>query len=162
MKRTIIVALAATAIGIGTATVLLRPLSAAPEARFATLAGESFSTSDLRGKVVLVNFWATSCASCVKEMPRMVETWRKYAPRGYEMVAVAMSHDHPNQVAEFAQRRGLPFKVALDMSGEIARQFGGVRVTPTSFLVDRQGRVVQRYVGEPNWAEFHALIERTL
>lgn len=162
MNRNIIVALAAAAIGIVAATLLLRPSSAAPEARFATLAGERFSTSDLRGKVVLVNFWATSCVSCVKEMPRMVETWRKYAPRGYEMVAVAMSYDHPNQVADFAQRRGLPFKVALDTSGEIARQFGGVRVTPTSFLVDRQGRVVQRYVGEPDWAEFHALIERTL
>lgn len=92
----------------------------------------------------------------------MVETWRKYAPRGYEMVAVAMSYDHPNRVAEFAQLRGLPFKVALDTSGEIARQFGGVRITPMSFLVDREGRVVQRYVGEPDWAEFHALIERTL
>ena len=134
----------------------------APEVRFATLAGESFSTSELRGKVVLVNFWATSCVACVREMPKMVETYGMFAPRGYEMVAVAMSYDHPNRVAEFAQRRALPFKVALDSSGEIARQFGKVRITPTSFLLDRQGRVLMKVVGEPDWAEPHSMVEKSL
>ena len=92
----------------------------------------------------------------------MVQTYRKFAPRGYDMVAVAMSYDHPNQVAEFAQRRGLPFKVAIDGSGEVAKRFGNVRATPTSFLIDRRGRILKRYLGEPDWAEFHALLDKVL
>jgi peroxiredoxin len=134
----------------------------APEVRFAPLSGETFSTAQLRGKVVLVNFWATWCVTCVQEMPKMVETYRKFAPRGYEMVAVAVQSDAPSAVAEFTRRRELPFRVALDSSGEIAKSFGQVRITPTSYLIDRQGRIVKQFVGEPDWAEFHALIERTL
>jgi len=134
----------------------------APDVRFAPLSGDAFSTAQLRGKVVLVNFWATWCADCIREMPKMVETYRKFAPRGYEMVAVAVQSDPPSAVAEFAKRRELPFRVAIDASGEIAKSFGQVRITPSSYLIDRQGRIVKQFVGEPDWAEFHALIERTL
>jgi peroxiredoxin len=161
MKLKILVAVVALAAGIA-AAVAFSPRSAAPEVRFATLSGEQFSTSDLRGKVVLVNFWATWCADCIKEMPRMIDTYRKFAPRGYEMVAVAVQSDHPNAVAAFTQKRALPFKVALDGDGDIARQFGRVRLTPTSFLIDKNGRVLKEYVGEPDWAEFHALVEKAL
>jgi peroxiredoxin len=155
--------LAAVALGIAAAGAFaLTARPTAPEVRFAALSGEQFSTSDLRGKVVLVNFWATWCTTCVQEMPRMIDTYRKFAPRGYEMVAVAVQSDHPNSVADFAQRRALPFKVALDGDGDIARQFGRIRITPTSFLIDRNGRVLKEYVGEPDWAEFHALVEKAL
>jgi len=161
--RTIVVAFLALALGAAASFAVFRGgQDAAPEVRFATLSGKSFATSELRGKVVLVNFWATSCVVCVKEMPRMVETYKKYAPRGYEMVAVAMSYDHPNQVAEFARSRGLPFQVALDVDGSIAKSFGDIRVTPTTFVLDKQGRVLKRYLGEPDWAEFHNLLDKAL
>ena len=143
------------------AYVVLKPATA-PQVHFATLAGNTFATSDLRGKVVLVNFWATWCADCIKEMPKMIETHRKYAPRGYEVVAVAVQSDRPEQVAAFAQRRALPFKVALDTTGEVARSFGRVRVTPVSVLIDRHGRIVKRYVGEPDWAELHGTLDKLL
>ena len=161
MKAKILLAIVALGIA-GAVTFALVPRPAAPEARFTALSGENFSTSDLRGKVVLVNFWATWCTTCVQEMPKMIDTYRKFAPRGYEMVAVAVQSDHPNSVAAFAQKRALPFKVALDGNGDIARQFGRVRITPTSFLIDKQGRVLKEYVGEPDWAEFHALVEKAL
>jgi peroxiredoxin len=134
----------------------------APEVRFTSLSGETFSTSELRGKVVLVNFWATYCASCVQEMPRIVDTHYRFAPRGFETVAVAVRQDNPQSVVKFANRHKLPFKVALDSSGELAKEFGNVRVTPMSFLIDKQGRVLRRYVGEPNWSEIHQLLEREL
>ncbi|MGH8668452.1 MAG: TlpA disulfide reductase family protein [Burkholderiales bacterium] len=162
MKVKLIAGLAAVAMAVVAAAAFTQRSAAAPQVRFATLSGETLATSDLRGKVLLVNFWATSCVVCVREMPRMIETYKKFAPRGYEMIAVAMSYDHPNQVADFAQRRALPFKVALDGSGELARGFGDVRVTPTSFLIDRQGRILKRYLGEPDWGEFHALVEKAL
>jgi peroxiredoxin len=134
----------------------------APEVRYVSLLGQPFSTSDLRGKVVLVNFWATSCEVCVREMPMLTDTWRKFESRGYEMVAVAMSYDHPNLVADYVRRNQLPFRVALDLEGRAARQWGDIRATPTTFLVDRRGRIVKRYVGEPNATELRALIEKTL
>jgi peroxiredoxin len=134
----------------------------APRASFVALNGNNFTVADLRGKVVLVNFWATSCVTCVAEMPKLVEAWRQYAPRGYETVAVAMSYDHPNAVADFARRHALPFRVALDADGAVAAAFGHVSVTPTTYLLDRQGRIVTRYVGEPNWTEFRARVERAL
>ena len=147
---------------VAAAALALTRRDEAPQVRFATLSGESLSTADLRGRVLLVNFWATSCVVCVREMPRMTETYKKFAPRGYEMIAVAMSYDHPNQVADFARRSALPFKVAVDGTGEIARGFGNVRVTPTTFLIDRRGRIIKQYLGEPDWAQFHALVEKAL
>lgn len=162
MGKKLIVAVAALAIAAGAGVALLTRQTPAPEVRFVTLTGQNFATSDLRGKVVLVNFWATSCVACVEEIPKMVQAWHKFSPRGYEMVAVAMSYDHPNRVAEFTQKRALPFWIALDADGAVARGFGNVSVTPTTFLLDRRGRIVKHYVGEPDWNEFHALVERVL
>jgi peroxiredoxin len=124
--------------------------------------GETLSMQDLRGKVVLVNFWATWCADCLNEMPNLIDTHRKYAPRGYETIAVAVEKDDPNQVGHFAVRRALPFKIAHDNAGEVARSFKAPRVTPVSVLIDREGRIVRRYVGQPDWAELHATIEQAL
>jgi peroxiredoxin len=156
----LIAAFALVAIGAFTA-VLLRPAPTAPEARFATLGGQSLKTSDLRGKVLAVNFWATWCPDCVAEMPKMAETYRKYGPRGYEMIAVAIQ-DHPNRVADFTQKKALPFKVAIDDTGEISKRFGDIRLTPTTFLIDKKGRVIKRFVGEPQWQEFDRLVEKAL
>jgi len=134
----------------------------APEVTFVDLQGNKLNTQDLRGKVVMVNFWATSCTTCVKEMPQMVETYKKYKDRGLEFVAVAMSYDPPNYVLNFAQTRELPFKVALDTSGTLAKSFGDVQMTPTTFVIDKQGHIVKRYLGEPDWAGLHALLEQSL
>ena len=149
--------------GIGAAAwqLVLTPPQA-PQVEFRTLLGERFQTNDLRGKVVLVEFWATSCVTCVEEMPKVIQTYQKYRGQGFETVAVAMDYDPPNHVLNYATRNGLPFKVALDVSGDIARRFGNVRLTPTSFLIDRQGRIVKQYLGAPDQAQFHALVERQL
>jgi peroxiredoxin len=134
----------------------------APEVAFATISGDRITTADLRGKVVLVNFWATSCVTCVKEMPRLVETYRKHREQGFETIAVAMSYDPPNYVLHYAEKNALPFKVALDPLGAVAREFGDVQLTPTTFVVDRRGTIVKRYLGEPDFAELDALLEAKL
>jgi peroxiredoxin len=120
------------------------------------------STQSLRGKVVMVNFWATSCVTCVKEMPDMVATYNKYKAQGLEFVAVAMQYDRPDYVLNFAEQRKLPFTVALDSAGDIARQFGDVTLTPTTFLIDKQGRIIKTYVGAPDFGAVHKLIEKEL
>ena len=134
----------------------------APAATFTTLEGKSIVLADLRGKVVLVNFWATSCPGCIKEMPDMVETYKQYKDRGFEIVAVAMSYDPPNYVANFVQTRQLPFPVALDVNGEHARAFGNVQVTPTTFIIGKDGRILEQKLGELDFVRLRALLEREL
>ena len=134
----------------------------APESRFVLLDGQILNTADLKGKVTLVNFWATTCVTCVKEMPSIVATYNKYHGQGLETVAVAMAYDPPQWVANFAQTRQLPFKVALDNTGEVAKAWGDVKLTPTTYVVDKQGRIVKRYVGEPDFAALHQLLEQLL
>ena len=82
--------------------------------------------------------------------------------QGYEAIAVAMNYDPPNFVLNFAETRKLPFPVALDTKGDIARAFGDIRLTPTAFLIDKQGRIIKRYLGEYDVAEFHATVEKAL
>lgn len=134
----------------------------APDFSFTLLDGTKGSTRELRGKVVLLNFWATSCVSCVKEMPQLVDTHRKFRDRGFETLAVAMSYDPPAYVANFAQTRALPFGVVIDNTGAIAAGFGNVKLTPTTFLIDKRGAIVKRYVGEPDFAALHALVEKLI
>ncbi|KIG02349.1 TlpA disulfide reductase family protein [Caballeronia concitans] len=133
-----------------------------PDATFTLLSGQKVSTSgDLKGKVYLVNFWATSCETCMKEMPDMINTYNKFKGRGLEFVAVAMNYDAPMYVANYAQTRNLPFKVAMD-DGSAAKQFGNVQLTPTTFVVDKNGKILKRYVGEPTFAELDALLDKAL
>jgi len=134
----------------------------APASTFVLLDGSTLSTADLKGKVTLVNFWATTCVTCVKEMPALVATYNKFSSRNFETLAVAMSYDPPAWVLNFATTRQLPFKVALDNTGQIAQDWGDVKLTPTTYLVDRQGHIVKRYVGEPDFDALHKLIESLL
>ncbi|MDR2092009.1 MAG: TlpA family protein disulfide reductase [Azoarcus sp.] len=133
-----------------------------PALDLTTLQGERVDTAALRGKVVLINFWATSCSTCVAEMPKLVETHNKFAARGLETLAMAMSYDPEAQVRAYVEKNALPFKVALDSGDAVARGFGGVRLTPTTFLIDRQGRIVHKYLGEPDFPTLHALLEKLL
>jgi peroxiredoxin len=135
---------------------------AAPASRFLLLDGSTIDSSALQGKVTLVNFWATTCTSCVAEMPDLVRTHQKFQPRGFETIAVAMSYDPVEWVLNFSKTRQLPFRVALDHDGLLASSWGDVKLTPTTFLVDRQGRIVKRYVGPPDFAALHQLIEDLL
>jgi peroxiredoxin len=131
---------------------------AAPEVSYTLLDGSKASVESQRGKVLLVNFWATSCVPCVAEMPKLVATHRQFSDRGFETLAVAMSYDPPALVSQFAHSRALPFGVAIDNTGAIARAFGDVRLTPTTVVIDRQGREVRRFVGTPDFDTLHALI----
>jgi peroxiredoxin len=136
--------------------------TAAPDTTFVLLDGSKKTTADLKGKVTLVNFWATSCVTCVAEMPKMVSTFNEYHGKGYQHLAVAMSYDPPSYVVNYAQTRKLPFEVAIDNTGAVAKAWGEVQLTPTSYLVNKKGEIVKRYVGEPDFKELHALIEKLL
>jgi peroxiredoxin len=162
MKKVLIGVVAAAAIAGGAALLLGTGAGAAPASTFVLLDGSKKTTADFKGKVTLVNFWATSCVTCVAEMPEIVATHEKFKSRGYETVAVAMSYDPPSYVVNFTETRKLPFKVAIDNTGAVAKAWGDVQLTPTTFLVNKRGQIVKRYVGEPNFADLHRLIEKLL
>ncbi|WBY00298.1 TlpA disulfide reductase family protein [Ramlibacter tataouinensis] len=162
MKKALIGVVAAAVVAIGATVYLNTGTAAAPASTFVLLDGSKKTTEDLKGKVTLVNFWATSCTTCVAEMPHIVETHDKYKARGYDTLAVAMSYDPPSYVVNFAQTRKLPFSVAIDNTGAAARAWGDVQLTPTTFIVNKRGEIVKRYVGQPDFAELHQLIERLL
>jgi peroxiredoxin len=162
MKRVLYVAAAAALVATGVALYGGTGASAAPQTTFVMLDGSSKTTADLQGRVTLVNFWATSCTTCVAEMPRIVATQDKYGALGYDTMAVAMSYDPPSYVVNFAQTRKLPFQVAIDNTGSIAKAWGDVQLTPTTYVVNKRGEIVKRYIGEPNFTELHLLIEKLL
>ena len=153
---------AAAVIGVGAWVYSGAGQTAAPQSTFVLLDGSSKSTADLKGKVTLVNFWATSCTTCVAEMPEIIATYNKYNSKGFDTLAVAMSYDPPSYVVNFAETRKLPFQVAIDNTGKVAKAWGDVQLTPSTFIVNKRGEIVKTYVGAPNFPELHQLIEKLL
>ena len=134
----------------------------APSSTFVMLDGSKQTTADMKGRVTLVNFWATSCAPCITEMPKLISTYNTYKAQGFDTVAVAMRYDPPSYVVNYSESRKLPFKVVIDNTGEIAKAWGDVQLTPTTYLVNKRGEIVKHYVGEPDFATLHTLIEKLL
>lgn len=162
MKKQVVLGAIVAACLVAGGAFLVSDTKAAPASTFVLLDGSSKQTSDLKGRVTLVNFWATSCTTCVAEMPQMVQTYEKFKDKGFGTVAVAMAYDPPSYVVNFAQTRKLPFDVAIDNTGAVARSWGEVTLTPTSYLVNKRGDIVKRYVGPPDFDELHQLIEKLL
>lgn len=134
----------------------------APALSVTTLDGEQLSLAGLRGQPVLVTFWATDCPGCVKEIPHLIELHEDYGPDGLTILAIAMAYDPPNHVVAMREARDLPYRIALDIEGKAARAFGNVNVTPTSFLIDPQGRIVRHKLGEMDMTKVRAQIEGML
>jgi len=132
----------------------------APEVTFTTLDGQKISMQDLRGKTVLVNFWATDCPGCIKEMPDLIDTYQQYKDKNFVVIAVAMPYDPPAQVANYTKEKNLPFAVMHDGYGEMVKAFGDVNLTPTTFIFDAQGNRLQKIIGELNFAELRKLINQ--
>lgn len=119
----------------------------APALGFKTIKGEHIELAGLKGKPVLVTFWATDCPGCIEEIPHLIELHRQYSDAGLTIIAVAMHYDPPNRVVAMAKSKQLPYAVALDPSGSLALGFGNVQLTPSTFLIDRSGRIVMQKIG---------------
>ena len=153
---------AAAVIGVGAWVYSGAGQAAAPQSTFVLLDGSQKTTADLKGRVTLVNFWATSCTTCVAERPEIISTYQTYQGKGFDTLAVAMSYDPPSYVVNFVESRKLPFQVALDNTGNVAKAWGDVQLTPTTFIVNKRGEIVKRYIGAPDFEQLHKLIEKLL
>lgn len=135
-------------------------LKQAPAMNVTTLQGQSMSLGSLEGRPVLVNFWATTCPGCIEEIPHLVDLYKEFSPGGLEIIAIAMEYDPEDQVRTMAAQKNLPYPVAMDRNGSAAQAFGGVSLTPSTFLIDPQGRIVQYKLGSFSDAEMKALRQR--
>lgn len=134
----------------------------APDVTFTTIEGKKISMSSLKGQIVLVNFWATDCPGCIAEMPKLIETYNHYHSKGVELIAVAMPDDPPSQLLNYTRKNKLPFPVMHDGSGEISNAFEDVRLTPTTFIIDQEGRIMGKTIGEMDLAALNSLLDKTL
>jgi peroxiredoxin len=134
----------------------------APNLAFTTIEGKAISMASLKGKMVVVNFWATYCPGCIEEMPDLVSTYHQYNERGLEIIAVSIADDPPNQVLNFAQKNALPFPVIHDSDAKISQAFDNVSLTPTSFIIDQQGRVIGKTIGKLDFVSLHKLLDQSL
>lgn len=145
------------------AIALSAPLSsqavASPALTFTTMEGKDIRLSELRGKIVLINFWATSCGICLEEMPDLIQTYQQYRKRGFEVIAVAMHYDQPGDIGAYVRKQGLPFPVVYDRDGKLAREFEQVNVTPITFIIDRSGRRISKTLGIIDFGKLRAFLE---
>ncbi|HUP64871.1 MAG TPA: TlpA disulfide reductase family protein [Thermoanaerobaculia bacterium] len=118
-----------------------------PEYRATTLAGEPFEMSEMRGKVVLLNIWATWCGPCRYEIPDLIELQNRFAAKGFDVLGVSVdAPETQKEVAPMVAERGINYPILLDPDGAIANLFE-TSVIPTSALVDRNGRIVWTHIG---------------
>ncbi len=165
MKRKALIAACAAGALTAVAYGVLRSVAGvepAPQVSYTLLNGTPTHTAQLTGRVVLVNFWATSCEICLQEMPDLVATHARFKARGFETLAIAMAYDAPFNVVRYSEAHALPFQVAIDHDGSLAERFGKVVATPTSLLINKRGEIVERHPGRLDFAALDTSIERLL
>jgi len=156
----IAVLLAVGLFGLGIAKGGFGPTAAgepAPDYAAVSIEGDTVAIADLRGRVVLLNVWATWCLPCVTEMPALQRLHARLADSGLSVVAVSIDvagfgRDPIAHVREFVEDYGLTFTVLHDASGTIDRQFA-VHALPVTFIIDRDGRIIERVLGGREWDE---------
>jgi peroxiredoxin len=132
----------------------------APDFELTLFDGETMRLSDLRGKIVVLNFWASWCPPCRWEMPDFEEMWQEYGDRDVVFVGVAIS-DFEESAFAFAQETGVTYPVGLDYTGDIARAYRPTSM-PTTFFIDREGIVSRKLVSVANKAVLRVFLDGQL
>ena len=136
---------------------LSQPPSPAPEISFSDLSGNTLGLEDFRGQVVLVNFWATWCAPCLRELPSLERLQAALSEDDFGLLAISIDREGGEKVSPFLEENGFDaLPTYLDPTGGTATAFG-VFGMPTTLLIDRQGRELGRYTGPAEWDEPEAV-----
>jgi peroxiredoxin len=133
----------------------------APAWSLTDLAGKSVKSSDFAGKVVILDFWATWCPPCRAEIPGFVELQEKYGEQGLQIVGVSMDEGGPQAVAAFVRKTGMNYPVVMG-DESVANAFGGVRALPTTFVIDRAGKIAERHEGYTSKDAFEQILKKLL
>lgn len=133
-----------------------------PEIAVTSITGEAIKLYQDKNNFTIINFWATDCPGCIKEMPGLTNIYNQLKGQGLQIIAVSMIYDPPNQVLNFTHKNKIPFPVVLDVDGQIARSFGDIRLTPTSILIDKNGKIIDKVIGELDFNKLNALLKKHL
>jgi len=142
--------------------LLLATNKKVPEIAVTSITGEAIKLYQDKNNFTIINFWATDCPGCIKEMPGFTHIYNQFKGQGLQIIAVSMSYDPPNQVLNFTQKNKIPFPVVLDVDGQIARSFEDIRLTPTSILIDKNGKIIDKVIGELDFIKLNALLKKHL
>jgi len=135
--------------------------SIAPDFTLESLDGRSMRLSDLRGKAVLLNFWATWCGPCKIEMPWFVDFQKQYGSQGLQIVGVAMDDASKADIAKFAKDMGVNYPILIGKES-VGDQYGGVPALPESFVISRDGKIIDKIIGLRGKAEIEESIKKAL
>ena len=162
--RLIFVGIITLALVAGSAVFWLQPntQAPAPDVTFSLIDGSRLSLRSLRGKPVVVFFWASTCKTCIEKTPALNRLYQQLHPDGLEMIAVTMPYDPPTRALALAKKLEMPYPVALDIDASIVRAFDDVSVTPTTNLISPEGTVLWRKVGKLDMAQLKGTIEQLL
>jgi len=133
----------------------------APDFSLESLDGKTMRLSDLRGKAVLLNFWATWCGPCKIEMPWFVDLQKEYGSQGLQIVGIAMDDGSKEDIAKFAKDMGVNYPILLGKES-VADQYGGVDALPQSFLIARDGKIADKIIGLRGKSEIEDAIKKAL
>ena len=156
-----IIATLAAILFVGLMTNAISP-NKAPNLKVSSTKGEEVMIYDENYKFTIINFWATDCPGCIKEMPHLADTYNKYKQQGIQVIAVSMFYDPPSQVLNFIKKNNIPFPVIIDSDNKIAQQFENIRLTPTSILINQKGQVIDQIVGEIDFNKLEKLLSKNL
>ena len=134
----------------------------APTLKVFSTKGEAMMIYDKNYKFTIINFWATDCPGCIKEMPHLVDTYNKYKKQGIQIIAVSMFYDPPNQVLNFTKQNNIPFPIIIDSDNKIAQQFENIRLTPTSILINQKGQIIDQIIGEIDFNKLEKVLSKNL
>ena len=161
MKKLLLPALAIIVCGLVAFALFANQRPVATPFALLDLNNQPVSEKQLQGKVTLINFWYPSCPGCVIEMPKLIDTQDKFAGTAYQTIAISLPFNTEAEVRAYVAENKLPFIVAIDKTGQVGEAYK-VTLAPNSFLIDKQGKVIKAYLGEPDWAELHQLIDAEL
>ncbi len=133
-----------------------------PNLTITTIKNEKIDLNAQKGKVLIVNFWATDCPGCIKEMPDLINTYNEYQPKGLALVAVSMAYDPPQQLLNYVKVNALPFPVMHDSDNAMSDAFGKVNLTPTTFVIDKNGHIIRKIIGVIDFKDLKILLNKEL
>ena len=137
------------------------PGAAAPDFALTNLAGTTVRLSDFKGKIVLLDFWATWCAPCREEIPGFIQLQKQYSGRGFTVLGIALDDDGAAVVRPLAQKLGVNYPLVIGNT-QVAASYGGIQAVPTAFLIGRDGRILKTFVGPRGKSEWERTIQRAL
>jgi peroxiredoxin len=137
------------------------PGEVAPDFALTNLAGQTVRLSDFKGKIVLLDFWATWCAPCQEEIPNFVQLQKQYAGRGFTVLGIALDDDGAAVVKPLAQKLGVNYPLVIGDT-QVAARYGGIQAVPTAFLIGRDGRILKTFTRPRSKSEWEQTIRMAL